>query len=317
MKSRLFGCLAATALWASGCMAQSAKIEFAPATDKIDVMIAGKLVTSYRFDDSLTKPVLYPIRTPGDVVLTRGFPITPLPGETTDHPHHIGLFFTYDKVNGMGFWNNTKKPPMINHRKVVSSEPGNGRGKIVTQSEWIGKDGTTVVLVEDRTMVFSPIDGGFSVDLTLDLTAKSKVEFGDTKEGMFAIRTADWLSEKTGKSRYFSSEGTESSRNIWGKRAKWVALEGKKDDKSVGIAILNHPTSANYPTYWHARDYGLFSANPLGQEEFQKTNKEQDPKPFGLTLEPGKSARFRFMVLFYDGNKTPDQINAIFGTFVK
>jgi hypothetical protein len=82
----------------------SAKVEFVPAADKIDVKLAGKLITSYRFDDSLTKPVLYPIQTPGDVVLTRGFPIKPLPGETNDHPHHIGLFFTYDKVNGIGFW---------------------------------------------------------------------------------------------------------------------------------------------------------------------------------------------------------------------
>ncbi len=317
MKFRILCCLIVSAFLAAGCMAQSAKVQFVPATDKIDVKLAGKLITSYRFDDSLTKPVLYPIQTPGDVVLTRGFPIKPLPGETNDHPHHIGLFFTYDKVNDSGFWGNTTKPPMIKHQKVVSTEPGDGQGKLVTQSDWIAKDGSTVVLVEDRTMVFKPIEHGFALDITLDLTAKTKVEFGDTKEGMFAVRTADWLSEKIGKSRYFSSEGAETSAKIWGKRAKWVALEGKKDDKPVGIAILNHPTSANYPTYWHARDYGLFAANPLGQEEFQKTNKEKDPKPFGLVLEPGKSARFRFLVLFYDGTKSPDQINALFTTFAK
>lgn len=316
MKSTILVCITVLAILASGCT-QSAKVEFAPDADKIDVKLAGKFITSYRFDDSLTKPVLYPIQTPGDVVLTRGFPITPLPGETKDHPHHIGLFFTYDKVNGMGFWNNTTKPPMIKHQKVVSSKSGAGQGKLVTQSDWIAKDGSTVVLVEDRTMVFKPIEGGYSIDLTIGLTAKTKTEFGDTKEGMFAVRTADWLSEKIGKARYFSSEGDETSKNIWGKRAKWVALEGKKDDKSVGIAILNHPSSVNYPTYWHARDYGLFAANPLGQEEFQKANKEPDPKPFGLTLEPGKTARFRFLVLFYDGNKTPDQINALFDAFAK
>lgn len=317
MNARILCCLIASALLSAGCIAQSAKVEFTPAADKIDVKIDGKLVTSYRFEDSLTKPVLYPLNTLSGIALHRGFPFEKVPGETTDHPHHIGLFFTYDKVNGIGFWNNTTKPPMIKHARVVSSEPGEGKGKLVTQSEWIAKDGSTIFLIEDRSMVFKPIDHGYAMDLTLDLTARTKIEFGDTKEGMFAVRTADWLSEKIGKSRYFSSEGTETSKNIWGKRAKWVALEGKKDDKPVGIAILNHPTSTNYPTYWHARDYGLFSANPLGQEEFQKSNKEPNPKPFGLTLEPGKTARFRFLVLIYDGNKSADQINALFDAFVK
>lgn len=316
MNVRILCCIIASALLFAGCV-QPSRVQFTPSADKIDIALDGKFITSYRFDDSLTKPVLYPIQTPANVVLTRGFPFEKIEGETTDHPHHIGLFFTYDKVNGIGFWNNTTKPPMIKHQKVISSESRRGQAKLVTQSDWVAKDGSTVFLVEDRTMVFKPIENGYSMDLTLDLTAKTRIEFGDTKEGMFAIRTADWLSEKIGKSRYFSSEGTETSKNIWGKRAKWVALEGKKDDKPVGIAILNHPASVNYPTYWHARDYGLFSANPLGQEEFQKSNKEPDPKPFGLILEPGKTARFRFLVLIYDGNKSPDQINDLFAAFAK
>ena len=31
------------------------------------------------------------------------------------------------------------------------------------------------------------------------------------------------------------------------------------------IAIFDHPGNVNYPTYWHARGYGLFAANPLGR----------------------------------------------------
>ena len=111
-------------------------------------------------------------------------------------------------------------------------------------------------------------------------------------------RTADWLSEKLGKSRYFSSEGAETSAKIWGNRAKWVALEGKKDDKSVGIAILNHPTSANYPTYWHARGYGLFAANPFGERDFYH-DKTRDGS---VTIPAGGTLILRYRVLIHSGD---------------
>ena len=162
-------------------------------------------------------------------------------------------------------------------------------------------------------MVFTAGEGQYAVDFSIDLTAqKEKVVFGDTKEGMFAIRVAQWLREKDGTGRYFSSEGDTGAKNIWGKRARWVVLEGNKDGKEVGIAMLNYPPSTNYPTYWHVRDYGLFSANPLGQQVFTKTRKVDNPKPFHLTLEPGESAHFNFKIVVYDGKKSANQIEKIF-----
>ena len=41
----------------------------------------------------------------------------------------------------------------------------------------------------------------------------------------------------------------------------------------VSIAIIDHPDNGITPTYWHARGYGLFAANPLGQAIFQKEKK--------------------------------------------
>ena len=94
-------------------------------------------------------------------------------------------------------------------------------------------------------------------------------------------------------------------------------LQGKKGDKVVGIVILNHPTSVNYPTYWHARGYGLFSANPLGQKMFQDGRKQENSQAFGLTLEPGKSAKFAFRMIIYEGAKTPERIEEWFETYAK
>ncbi len=142
-----------------------------------------------------------------------------------------------------------------------------------------------------------------------------RVVFEDTKEGMFGIRVAHWLKEKGGTGRYLSANGDETEANVWGKRAPWVKLEGQKDGKTAGIAILNHPESVNYPTFWHARGYGLFAANPLGQYVFEKNRKAPDPKPFRLTLKPGEKARFLFRVILYDFSRTREQMEARFKAY--
>ena len=145
-----------------------------------------------------------------------------------------------------------------------------------------------------------------------------KVEFGDTKEGMFAIRLAQWLTENTdaryqlGTGAYLNCNGDEKEKGVWGKRAEWVRIQGNKNGETVGIAILNHPRSTNYPTYWHARGYGAFSANPLGQYAFQKSRKVEDPEPFGLTLNKGETAPFKFRVILYDGPRTKQQLDEEF-----
>lgn len=300
---------------AVGCDAAE-KVEFVKAADKIDVVIGGKAFTSYMFSDNLTKPVLYPVQTPSGIKVNRGFPFEKVEGEATDHPHHVGIFFTYDEVNDDGFWNNTKSPPQVKHIKITKMQPGNGKGELCTVMHWMGK--SEVLLEEKRKMVFTAGEGWYGIDFSIDLTAVGKkVKFGDTKEGMFAIRTAQWLREKDGTGRYFSSSGDRKAENIWGKRARWVALEGEKDGKKVGIAILNYPKSANYPTYWHARNYGLFAANPLGQLAFQKTRKVENPKPLALTLEPGETAHFNFYIIIYDGSKTPEQLEKLFARYPK
>ena len=71
---------------------------------------------------------------------------------------------------------------------------------------------------------------------------------------------------------------------------------------------MNHPSSTNFPTFWHARDYGLFSANPLGQTYFQKARKEETPEPYELTLQKGESALFRFEMIFYDGTRNKEDM---------
>jgi hypothetical protein len=293
-----------------------AQVEFASGDKKIDVMVKEKLFTSYLYGEKLTKPSLFPVKTPSGITVTRGYPLEKIEGESKDHPHHVGVFFTYGEVNGEDFWGNTSSPPQVKHVKVTQMKADEDQATLSTVMHWIGKDGKKL-LEEKRTMVFSTGENENIIDFDITLTAQdSRVVFTDTKEGMFAIRVAPWLREQSGKGKYLSSNGDEQEKNVWGKRSKWVRLQGEKDDKMVGITIFNHPTSINYPTYWHARGYGLFAANPLGQYMFQKSRKIENPQALNLTLQPGEKAFFRFRMIIYEGARSRKQLDQQFEAYL-
>jgi len=339
IKNRYLLCLITAGFLVSeaGC-GTGRSVKFVQGDKKIDVMVGGKHVTSYLYGGEpykivkgadrrdggfLTKPVLFPVRSPSGVVVTRGYPLVDVETERKDHPHHVGVFFTYDKINEDGFWaTTTAGTSQIKHVKVTEMAPGPDEGKLSIVSHWIGKDGK-VLLEEKRDMVFRPGQDEYVIDFFIQLTAQdTKVIFGDTKEGMFAIRVADWLREPEGSKypctgKYFSSEGAETAKSIWGKRARWVCLQGEKDGKVIGVAIFNHPLSVNYPPFWHARAYGLFACNPLGQGFFQKSRGVKIAEPFHLTLEPGQTAHFGFRLFVYDGTRSKEQLQERFKDFAK
>ncbi len=102
---------------------------------KIDVLTDGNLFTSFRWTDNMTKPVFYPIFTAECSEVTRGFPLEPKAGERADHPHQIGMWFTYGNVNGLDFWGNgsqglgTTNPNggIIRHLKIENTREGTRR----------------------------------------------------------------------------------------------------------------------------------------------------------------------------------------------
>jgi len=283
--------------------------------NQIHVLKDGRHFTSYLYDSALMKPILYPVYSPSGVRIQRQYPLSIVEGESHDHPHHAGLFFTYGaegEVNGNNFWANQQGLTKIRHSYVTRMETVPDKAILGTQANWIGHD-SELVLVEDRTMVFSGNEMNNTIDFTIKLKAISQdVVFKDTKEGMFAIRVADWLSEEHGNGRYLNSHGDTTEANIWGKPAKWVRLEGHHKDKKIGIVIMNHPASVNFPTYWHARGYGLFAANPLGISVFQQGRGVTNSESLNYVIAAGDSALFKFKMIVYEGDLTIDQIEDTF-----
>ena len=307
---------------------QGSKIEFIkkPSENKIDVMIDGKLFTSYCWPDNVFKPILYPVFTSAGTEITRGFPIKPKTGERADHSHQTGMWLTYGDVDGYDFWNNGSKGlgkqndngGVIKHIKVDELSEGLGEGYIITIESWTDKSGKE--LLAERTEYHFIAKGSTRIiDRVTTLTAGDKeVSMPDTKEGMFGIRvarqlelpskgeitlySADGHPEKVKEmsnegisGNYRSSEGV-TGLDVWGTRAKWMDLFGNIGDENISLVICDHPKNPCYPTYWHARGYGLFSANPFGWNDFTK-GKEQ----LNYSIPAGQSITFRYRVIISSG----------------
>jgi hypothetical protein len=333
MKRCLVGLIAVSLGLVGGCQL-GPRVEFVRGSEKVDVTIGGKDFTSYLYGGStyepiegadnhdkgfLPKPVLYPVLSPSGTTVTRAYPLGYIEDEVKDHPHHVGVFFTYDQINSNDFWGNTGTSPQIKHVKVTKTKAGLGKGGLSTMSHWVGETGQ-VLLEERRSMTFIAGKDEYAIDFDIILSAKdTSVLFEDTKEGMLAIRVAEWLREAGGTGEYLSSDGNLGpvNKNIWGRRARWVRLQGQTDDQTIGVAIFNHPSSINYPTYWHARPYGLFAANPLGQYVFEKKYNPERAEHLNLTLEPGQTAHFRFLLLIYEGARTRDEMEQRFDKFAR
>ncbi|HLA40858.1 MAG TPA: DUF6807 family protein, partial [Candidatus Glassbacteria bacterium] len=91
---------------------------------------------------------------------------------------------------------------------------------------------------------------------------------------------------------YLSSEGKVDEKEVWGTRAKWCILRGTVEGKDATLGIFDYPDNVGYPTHWHARGYGLFSANMFGATAFNK-----DEKPLNFTLQPGETTKLRYRIL--------------------
>lgn len=287
--------------------------------EQIDVTIDGAPFTTFYFGKDLMKPYLHPLRTADGTIMTRRWPMeTDAAGQSKDHPHHQGLWIGVNDVNGIHYWENAKPGPKwgkVALEKIVSAKGGGKQGVIEAVFNWTTPDGK-VVLREDRKMTFYSGSGQnrmFDVDAKLT-AVNGPVNFGDTKEGFFAIRLNDQLTEKSKGGVMTSAEGGQGMKAVWGKKSPWVDYAGTVDGKPVGIAIINNKSSFGYPTRWHSRDYGLFAANPIFESEANGGKALLEGK---FILDKGKSMELKHRVVIHPGNSADAKIADIAGQYNK
>ncbi len=310
--------------------------------NKVDVMVDGKFFTSYIYPSKIKKPVLWPLISPEGNMLTRSYPMIIKEGDRTDHPHQVGVWLNYGDVNGYDFWNNSDDIPpekrdmygTIYHQSIEKAESGKGKAVLKTSAEWKDPDQHTL-LEEHTTYEFIVNKNERIIDRSTTLKAVADhVSFTDNKEGLFGIRVARELelpSDEPAKlvdshgvvtevkqmdnslvtGNYRSADGVEGI-TVWGTRCRWMKLSAEIKGEKVNLVIIDNPSNVGYPTYWHARGYGLFAANPLGQKIFSNGEKE-----LNFSLDKGETVTFAFRLVIASGDLSDEQINNLADEFAQ
>lgn len=317
----------ATPVIATAQKSQPVKVVASANEHKIDVLIGGKLFTQFLYPDTLEKPVLFPLIAANGTTVTRGFPLVPLAGEPNDHPHHIGLWFNFENLNGLDFWNNSYAIPKdkkhlygwIRTDKILKTKSGQ-TGELAYHANWTNQQ-KRVILEETTHFEFSGDEHHRTIDRITTLKADTDAVFIDAKDGMLGLRLAHELqmpatedqkftdnkgnvtvvkggTDHIANGNYLTSAG-KTGNDAWSTRGVWCKVYAKMGADSVSIAIIDHPKNPNYPTFWHARGYGLFAANPLGEKIFTNGKSEKN-----LRLKKGESVTFRYRIVISNGEKT-------------
>jgi hypothetical protein len=290
----------------SNLLAATASVELRHAQDRIDIVIGGHPFATYYVGSASAKPYLFNLRSAQGTVVTRGFPMVDIPGEDHDEPHQRAMYFAHGDINGYDFWGEAAFARWSRHsastfgRTVfrefdeISSVPDSG----ALQAEFdLATSKGEKIAAETQAYSFRGDERVRIIDCDFAIHANhGLLKIGDTKEGIFAIRLVKALEPLTG--HMVSSHDGVGEKGIWGRRADWVDYCGEVAGESVGVAIFDHPGNLRHPTYWHARQYGLLSANPFGLKEFLHDRRQDG----SYVIEAGGSLTLRYRVFIHHGD---------------
>jgi hypothetical protein len=272
---------------------------------------------------SYAKPIVYPIFGPGQVPMTRDYPMkTGTRGEATDHAHHKSMWFGHGDVNGVSFWDEKGKV-VTEKAEIVPADDvpqmWHGQPTVRLDNRLVTADGQ-LVCRETIWLSFGARQEQRWIDWQIvEHAGDTPLVFGDTKEGTAALRVHANLRPDHRATRgtdirpakALNSEGLEGDE-IWGKRAKWVDYSGSIQGHDVGIAFFDHPQNLRHPTHWHARSYGLFAANPFGLSHFE--GGEGDGS---FTVPAGKSLELRYRIVLHTGDAQSANIEQQYQQFAE
>ena len=304
----------------------SADVEISELPDRLQVRVDKQVFTEWRHQEWVA-PFLYPVIGPNGENVTRHYPMqASVPGEDPDHPHHRSIRFSHSDVNGFNFWwapgkDKAKHTAEIKLEKVEKITSGK-TGEVVFWNQWLG-DGK-LVLREKVRLGFIPLENRqLLMDYDIELHAADlPVLMGDKRDGGLLVRVAGSMKVEDEKGNKFAGTilNSRGDRNAdaWGKRAEWADYFGPDaSGKTVGIAMFDHPSNVRFPTHWHARTYGLITANRFGTDHFKGNYNDHKTvfcKPAGdacpacashsgdFTIPAGKSIKLRHRLYFHHGD---------------
>ena len=140
------------------------------------------------------------------------------------------------------------------------------------------------------------------------MPSKEKSEFVDAHGNKTTVPA---LNNDQVTGMYYNSDGVKGD-SVWSTKGRWAMLKGTKDGKQITIGMFDKPTNPGYPTYWHARGYGLFSLNPLGRKIFSNGAEE-----LNYTLAKDASTTFNYRVLIAGKDVDAKKMNKLADAFAQ
>jgi hypothetical protein len=272
------------------------------APGKLKVCVGGKHFTTYNYGVGVVRPYLYPVLAADSVGATRNWPMVDgIAGESTDHPHHKGIYTAQDEINGIRNWGEGKGHGWQIHKGFTRLYSGPAAGGFTAELDWTDHD-RKVYMTETRRVTFyvTPMHARlFDYEVTLH-ASQGDLVIGDTKEGgLLSARVASSMEAQRETGGVITNGcGGVQEAETWGKRAPWCDYSGPIGDACYGISLMDHGTNPRYPTYWHVRAYGLMTANCFGRHHFTG-----DPdNRWDMPIPAGESRTWRYRVLIHHGD---------------
>ena len=267
------------------------KIHFKKTSSGLDIYFGQKTVAEFSHTQTpLGRPFLCNIHTLDGIKVTRNYPITDK--DQDDHPHHQGLFHTFSKLNGIDFWH---MKGVAKHSLFTDSPESGNPATFTAESVYLDRDGKSPLLKETMRYAFHITDQGLLISVNAIIEAEAdKVTIGSKEEGGLAVRVASDLRVQKG-GKMIDNQGRDGGKAIWGKAARWVDNSGNKEGRWVGVTLFaSHSDLGVY--HWHARDYGLITANPFGP-----LNKAPDK-----ILKKGEKLSFNYGLMVHSHQKASE-----------
>jgi hypothetical protein len=174
---------------------------------------------------------------------------------------------------------------------------GDRPGTITSSLELQPATGDAIGALEEQ-FAFAAGEREVTIDASITILADCGValRMGDTEDGGFGIRLREEFRQDRG-AVLMNAEGARGTENIWGKPSRWVCYSASVEGAPASVVMMDHPANLRYPTRWHARGYGLCSANPFALRDFTGEARADGSH----TIPAGGRLQLRYRVVIHEG----------------
>jgi hypothetical protein len=304
----------------SGAAQQQQKVTIQDTGSALEFSINGQPFTTYHYEtsDKVPRPIFYPVLGPGGIRMTRGYPMDPQEGDAKDHPHHQSLWVSHGAVNHADFWLIEKNMGYQRHKSFETVQDGDVCAQFVESIEWVDNAQKPVMSEVRKVTIWALPENARAIDFEITFIPNyGDVTFGDTKEGgLISLRVASSMQENTPEKKkggtIFNANEQEGEKNAWGKAAAWCDYYGPVGGITAGFTIMDHPENLFFPTNYHVRSYGLFTANPFGLSDFMRDENVDGSR----ILKEGETWNLKYRVYLHEGDTKAGNVESMYSNFV-